>query len=84
MGTFDDTDTDGAIVYYALSGYANWIETGNFLMSAKDAEQQKKPFKALESSQMRRVLRLREMADYFLQHAGEFTFDPPPLAKRGR
>lgn len=62
----DSTDSDGTLVYYALNGYANWIETGDFLLSAKDAEARRKPFKALELAQMRRVLRLRGMADYFL------------------
>lgn len=69
-----DDDSDGDLVYMALCGYANWIETENFLLSARDAAAQKKPFKALELAQMRRVLRLREMADYFLKHGRELTF----------
>jgi glutamate/tyrosine decarboxylase-like PLP-dependent enzyme len=72
----NDDDSDGDLVYYALCGYANWIETENFLLSATDAAAQKKPFRALGREQMRRVLRLREMADYFLKHGDKLTFDP--------
>lgn len=59
----DDDDDDGVLLYLALVGHANWIETGDFLLSARDAEAQDKRFRALEPAQMRRVLRLRELAE---------------------
>lgn len=46
----------------ALSFWANWIETGNITMSAKDAEAAKKPFKALDTHQMEKVLELRGLS----------------------
>jgi hypothetical protein len=85
VSIFDDTDTDTdkAIVYQALVGYANWIETGNFLLSARDASERKEPFNALEPSQMRRVLRLRELADQCLSdrlRATRSAANPPSAA----
>ena len=44
--------------------WANYIETGNPVLTAQDAEKQKKPFKALSSDQMRLVVRLRELAEH--------------------
>lgn len=64
-----DDDDDDALLYYAICGYANWIETGDFLLSARDAEAQGRRFRALEPAQMRRVLRLRELAEACLRGA---------------
>jgi hypothetical protein len=66
-----DMDDDATLTYMALVGYANWIETGDFCLSALDASNAKKPFKALASNQMRRVLRLRDLAAVALVRTGE-------------
>ena len=55
-------DGDASLTYRALSGYANWIETGDFLLSAEDAARMKRPYKALAVEQMRIIVRLRELA----------------------
>ena len=65
-----EEDDDSTLVYMALVGYANWIETGDFCLSALDAANIGRPFKALNSDQMRRVLRLREIAAVVLRDAG--------------
>lgn len=49
-------------VFLALSYWANFIETGNLATSAKDAENSGKKFKALTSDQMKKVIRLRDLA----------------------
>ncbi len=55
--------TDNELKFYAYNGYANWLETGNMSLSAENAQRQMKPFNALNSNQMRMVLRLRKMAE---------------------
>jgi len=55
-------DGDASLTYRALSGYANWVETGDFLLSAEDAARMKRPYKALAVEQMRIIVRLRELA----------------------
>lgn len=49
---------------YALDLWANYIETGNLLISAKDAEKQKKSIKIKELNidQMKIVISIRELA----------------------
>lgn len=53
---------DKELISFALNQWANIVETGNPILSAKDAERQKKPFKALTEDQMELVLRLRRLA----------------------
>lgn len=65
-----EEDDDSTLVYMSLVGYANWIETGDFCLSTLDAANMERPFKALNSDQMRRVLRLREIAAVVLRDAG--------------
>lgn len=43
--------------------WSNFIETGDILLSAIDAQNQKKPFKALNVDQMKVVIELKELAD---------------------
>lgn len=57
-----ECDSDITLTHRALSGYANWIETGNFLLSARDAADQEKPYVALNVDQMKLVIRLRDLA----------------------
>lgn len=54
--------------YYALNYWANYIETGDLTLSAKDAKKQGKEFNALSESQMETVLTLRELAKKELNH----------------
>lgn len=54
--------TDGDLRAQALNMWANYIETSNPILSARDATEQKLPFKALDDSQKRLVLRLRKLA----------------------
>lgn len=64
-------DTDQAVKAHALQMWANYVETGNVLLSAEDAESQNKcrrpneriSIKALTPSQMKLVIRLRDMAE---------------------
>jgi len=44
---------------------ANVIETGNPLLTAQDAAQRKKPFKALDTNQMELVVKIRRLAERF-------------------
>lgn len=46
-----------------LNMLANFIETGDAIMSAQDASARKKPFKALDVDQMEKVVRLRRLAE---------------------
>ena len=57
----------------ALGFWANWIETGNILMSAKDAEAAKRPFKALDAHQMEKVLELRKLSQKILHAQAGFN-----------
>ena len=67
---FDDAaDDDAALTYRALDGYANWVETGDFLLSARDAAERDKPYAALSVEQMRLVVRLRDLASATLAAA---------------
>ena len=58
-------ERDEVLVRNALQMWANYIESGNVTLSAKDAKEAGKPFRALDSYQMRMVIRLRELADKF-------------------
>lgn len=55
-------EKDSQLEFYALSNWANYIETGDVCMSAQDAQNCKRPFKALGMDQMAFVLRLRNLA----------------------
>ncbi len=55
--------TDGELIFNALMMWANLVETGNPHISATDAEQMRKPFKALSADGMALVTRLRALAN---------------------
>jgi len=57
------TDTERADIATSLRCRANYIETGNVTLTALDLEARKKPVKALETSQMKTIVYLRELAD---------------------
>lgn len=59
----DERESDESLIRNALTMWANYIETGNVVLSAKDAQQARKPFKALDHQQMKLVIRLRELAE---------------------
>ena len=56
-------ESDERLIRNALQMWANYIETGNLALSALDAQQAKKPFRALDLHQMKLVIRLRELAE---------------------
>lgn len=60
-------ESDKLLVAVALQLWANYIETGSMILSAKDCEQQGKSFKALTIVQMKKVVRLRELANRVLE-----------------
>lgn len=53
-------------IYMALNYWANYIETGNIVTSAKDAQNTGKKHKVLETSQMKKVIFLRDLAEKIL------------------
>jgi hypothetical protein len=55
-------ETDEQKIHYALNLWANYIETGNVVLCAQDAQRQGERVKALDISQMKMVIRLRELA----------------------
>lgn len=59
----EQPESDDSLIRNALHMWANYIETGNIALSAKDAQQANKPFKALDLPQMKLVVRLRELAE---------------------
>lgn len=65
--------TDEQKIYYALSMWANYIETGNICLGAEDARKQGMKTNPLDESQMRHVIRLRELARAALQ--GKVSID---------
>jgi hypothetical protein len=66
-------EKDSQLEFFALSNWANYIETGDVAMSAQDAQNCKRPFNALSQDQMTFVLRLRGLATAHL------TGKAPPL-----
>lgn len=54
--------SDAQIAAYALNLWANYIETGDLSMSAKDAQSAGKPFNALSLEQMQAVVRIRQLS----------------------
>jgi hypothetical protein len=50
-----------------LQMWANWIETGDVILSATDAENMGKKVLALKVEQMKTVIELRELADKILR-----------------
>jgi hypothetical protein len=56
---------DNELKYMALNMYANWIETHDVIISARDAvaSGEQKKVRALDVNQMKMVIRLRELAD---------------------
>jgi len=57
-----EQESDGFLIHNALHMWCNYIETGNPVMSAIDAQQAKKPYKAIHVDQMKLIIRLRELA----------------------
>ena len=55
--------SDSELISYSLKLYSNFIETGDFLMSAIDAEKSGNKIKALSIDQHKLVVRLNELAD---------------------
>jgi hypothetical protein len=51
------------LIAQAVDFWANHIETGDMTLSAVEAQHRKKPFNALEKSQMQLVLRLRKISE---------------------
>ncbi len=56
------------LMAYTLNCFANHIETGNIEMSAIEAQNMRKPFKALNQLQMKLVVRLRDLAEEMVYH----------------
>lgn len=63
------TSEDCEAIWIALSMRKNYIETGNVVLSAADAAEQKKPFKALTVEQMQLVIRLDRLIKLFLNRS---------------
>ena len=59
--------SDESLIHNALQRWANYIETGTVTLTAKDAQQAKRPFKALDHQQMKLVVRLRDLAAQYEQ-----------------
>jgi hypothetical protein len=57
-----ELESDESLIQNALQMWANYIETGTVMLTAKDAEKAKKPFKSLDLHQMKLVVRLRDLA----------------------
>lgn len=55
-------NTDEQKIGYALNLWANYIETGNSLLCAEDAEKQGEKVRGLNLEQMKTVLQLRDLA----------------------
>ena len=51
----------------SLQMWANYIETGDVVLTAEDAARIKKPVRALHPEQMKRIVELRELADRIYQ-----------------
>jgi len=58
----DDGFSDSELKFRALNMWANFVETGDVILSAKDAIQQGKMPRALELNQQKLVIRIRELA----------------------
>lgn len=55
--------TDNQLAAHALDMWANYVETGEVSLSAKDAAERKLHFNALTLEQMKGVVRLRDLAN---------------------
>lgn len=55
-------ENDESKIYYALTLWANYIETGNVVLDAQTAQKRGEKVNALDISQMKMVIRLRELA----------------------
>lgn len=63
--------TDLQIQATAVGMWANYIETGDVSISARDAQNAKLPFKALNEEQMRMVLRFRDLSSSLLRQSSQ-------------
>lgn len=57
-----DDESDEQLIWSALNMWANWIETGDVVLSDADLERQGRPPRRLTEDQRERVKRLRELA----------------------
>lgn len=65
---------DKETIFYALGFWANNIETGDWLMSAQDALNQKIKTRPMDLNQMKQVIYLRELATKVLKGEIENAF----------
>lgn len=63
--TVEVTEDEAALIREGLVMRANFVETGNPVLSATDAEQRKMKVKALTTDQMEFVVLLRRLAERF-------------------
>lgn len=70
------SNSNPELIAFALNMWANFIETDNPVLSARDAQQSGQPYSALSADQMRLVIRLRDLA---AEHQRS-VFAPPPVA----
>lgn len=56
------TSNPNHVIAYALSMWANYIETGDPCIGSADKQKMGQPVRALSVDQMRAVVRLRDMA----------------------
>jgi hypothetical protein len=59
----EDQQSDAELIANALNLWANYVESGNVLLSANDAKASNKPFRSLGLDGMTLVQRLRELAE---------------------
>jgi hypothetical protein len=59
--------TDLQLQASAMNMWANYVETGDVNLSAQDAQNCKKPFRALDHHQMRMVLHFRDLSSRLLR-----------------
>lgn len=69
------SNSNPELIAFALNMWANFIETDNVALSARDAQQSGQPYSALSADQMRLVIRLRDLAT---EHQRS-VFAPPPV-----
>lgn len=62
------TKVQKALIHTSLSMWANWIETGDVLLSAKDANAagKRKIIKPLDKTQMQLIVAIRNLAGRML------------------
>ena len=61
---------DNLLCSVSLNMWANWIETGNHILSAKDAEARRVKFHAPDKEQRELIARLRNLSTKMLTKEG--------------